>query len=123
MEQCHAYIQQNQSRLAQIASTLALHREHLPYRAFAVIDDSLNCVDSPVAKVSGSLPSIQMVFTGQGTQWAQMGAELCSNDLGFLKDIEAMDVVLHRLQHPPGWRIKGRIFFQTATSEAAIDFQ
>ena len=121
MEQCRAYIQQHQSRLAQVASTLALHREHLPYRAFTVIDDKLNYVDSPVLKILENLPSIQMVFSGQGAQWAQMGAELCSNDLGFLKDIKVMDEVLHRLQHPPDWRIKGWIFFQPATVEVAVD--
>ena len=47
-----------------------------------------------------------MTFSGQGAQWAKMGADLCLEDPKFGRDIEDMSLVLQRLRHPPDWELK-----------------
>jgi acyl transferase domain-containing protein len=49
---------------------------------------------------------IVFVFTGQGSQWAQMGKELMEEYSAFSDDIKAMDDVLAELPGPPGWTIQ-----------------
>ena len=64
-----------------LAYTLALRRSALPWRSSTTIDvdnfDSesfLAAMTSPVR--ANSTPTIALIFTGQGAQWATMGKEL-----------------------------------------------
>jgi acyl transferase domain-containing protein len=58
-------------------------------------------------KATGQAPKVFLVFSGQGAQWPGMGRELIEGDDYFRKDIESMDGVLQRLEHPPSWSITG----------------
>jgi acyl transferase domain-containing protein len=46
---------------------------------------------------------VVMVFTGQGAQWPQMGADLIIQDPDFKADIAIMNDVLQRLKNPAAW--------------------
>ena len=90
------------------AYTLALHREHLPHRAFGIWDHGAFSETSGLAKVPSRVPEVTMIFSGQGAQWAQMGMDLLETDVEFRRDIHAMDEVLQSFAYPPNWSISGR---------------
>ncbi|KAI2917976.1 hypothetical protein CBS147320_9042 [Aspergillus niger] len=65
-----------------LAYTLAQRRSFLPWRACAVVPSDkplheFRTMVSPAVKSPKTPPKIAFVFTGQGAQWAQMGADLC----------------------------------------------
>ncbi|KAL2194238.1 polyketide synthase [Corynascus similis CBS 632.67] len=88
-----------------IAYTLALHRERLPHRAFAIIQDGKLLEASTQTKAPTSAPRITMVFSGQGAQWPRMGRQLISTSSSFRQDIIFMDRILQGLRIPPKWSI------------------
>lgn len=102
------YAEKNQDRLGDIAYTLNCRREPLAHRAFAVVDGTWPPEISPVVKPKEA-PVVNFVFTGQGAQWAGMGADLMTNYPAFLEDIRAMDKCLKGLPHPPPWTIEGKL--------------
>jgi len=90
-----------------IAHTLAVRREHLPQRSFAVAKDG-EFVETPMpSKAPSAEPSITMIFSGQGAQWPGMGRELILNNASFREDIIHMDSVLQGLRVPPCWSLFG----------------
>ncbi|OJI89152.1 hypothetical protein ASPTUDRAFT_134297 [Aspergillus tubingensis CBS 134.48] len=91
------------------AYTLALHREHLPYRAFGIWDHGAFSETSGLAKVPSRVPEVTMIFSGQGAQWAQMGKDLLETDVEFRRDIHAMDEVLQSFAYPPNWSISDEL--------------
>lgn len=86
---------------ADLAYTLACHREHLPVRAFAVGTRDKPGFSSmaPASSVSPGKPppSLVMVFTGQGAQWPQMGRELLRAHPAFQRTIRSLDQHLRDL--------------------------
>ncbi|KAH6951861.1 hypothetical protein DER45DRAFT_529184 [Fusarium avenaceum] len=85
--------------------TLAKHREHLPHRAFLVLQQDKSIETSDLLKVhSGPLPLV-LVFSGQGAQWPGMTKELIENDKLFRDDLVKMDQVLKGLEFPPSWNL------------------
>lgn len=91
-----------------IAYTLALRREHLPHRAFAVAKDG-EFIETPIpSKAPGAAPSLAMIFSGQGAQWPGMGRELIMNNASFREDIIHMDKILQGLRVPPRWSLLGK---------------
>jgi acyl transferase domain-containing protein len=101
------YTAQYPDSCSDAAYTLALHREHLPHRAFAIVQDGTICETSTQIKAMGSAPPITMVFSGQGAQWPQMGRELILTTASFRGDIVRMDETLQGLRIPPRWSILG----------------
>jgi acyl transferase domain-containing protein len=101
------YLQLHPERLSDLSYTLALRREHLPYRAYSVVGGESVSI-SPFAKVSGSLSGVTMIFSGQGAQWPGMSKDLIETDSAFREDIMAMDDILQSLKHPPNWRIESK---------------
>ena len=100
------YVKRKPENASDLAYTLALRREHLQYRAFALIGKDHQEIISAPQKVLTNLSGISMVFSGQGAQWPRMGAELLRSDAAFQEDIRAMDKVLRSLKHPPLWTIE-----------------
>ncbi|KAL4968488.1 type I polyketide synthase [Aspergillus stella-maris] len=55
---------------------------------------------------SSKKPTLGFVFTGQGAQWARMGAELMTYYPSFLRTIRHLDLVLGDLEDAPEWTIE-----------------
>ena len=62
---------------------------------------------SAAVKTVGEAPSLLMIFSGQGAQWARMGKEMIHGNREFRADIEKMDSILQALKCPPSWTIMG----------------
>jgi len=91
--------------IASLAYTLAHHREKLPHRAFAIVQQGELVDVSTPGKAPAKTPNIHMIFSGQGAQWPQMGRELIVSDPMFRIDLENMDRALQHISHPPSWSI------------------
>ncbi|KGO64075.1 Acyl transferase/acyl hydrolase/lysophospholipase [Penicillium italicum] len=109
--------------LADLLYTLGCRKSTFPRRAFAIVDsqaaiDGLNS-DSIISGKSPSSPArrIGFIFTGQGAQWPQMGAQLL-NEFGVFKStIQYLDAVLSKLEKKPCWTIEGALLEPAATSQ------
>lgn len=114
----------NQHCLADIAYTFAAKRSRLPHRTFRIVDKdfvtegletSQRVFQSPLEPAR-----LGFVFTGQGSQWHAMGAELFEYR-AFRTAIEYLDFVLSTLPIRPSWTLVGVLsgdcnkeFIQTA---------
>lgn len=103
------YIQANPKKLDDVAHTLALHREHFPWRTFAVSNGETAPEFAAATKIPPTTPNVYFVFTGQGAQWAGMGARLLEDFPSALADLEKMDEALSTLdaEVAPSWTLKG----------------
>ncbi|KAK5996166.1 Highly reducing polyketide synthase gloL [Cladobotryum mycophilum] len=100
------WLPHDKSSAPDIAYTLALHREHLRHRAYAIVQQGVVAETSPsISKAPQKAPNVLMVFNGQGGQWPSMGKELLDGDEGFRNDILVMDQTLKRLSSPPEWTL------------------
>ena len=98
--------------LHDVAYTLSAHRSQLSHRAFRItstrtksrLDDAevMN-----VTKRSTSEPTLGFIFTGQGAQWPQMGANLMSEFPSYLRTIRKLDATIHSLNIERSWTIEG----------------
>ncbi|UKZ76546.1 putative PKS/NRPS-like protein biosynthetic cluster [Trichoderma virens FT-333] len=105
----HDYAKAHPELVSDIAYTRATRREALNHRAFSILGVEGECLSTANnAKCPGAAPSITMVFSGQGAQWAGMGKELFQLD-GFRDDIKSMDNILRQLKTPPSWTIEEEI--------------
>lgn len=105
----HEFVQANETLSSHdIAYTLATKREHLPHRAYAIVQDGEFLETSALAKASAKVPNVYLIFSGQGAQWPGMCKELALTDPSFEADLRAMDAVLKGLAHPPSWTIIGK---------------
>ena len=102
-----AYLNTSPDSLDDLSYTLAVRRDHLAYRAFAVKSGDKPIQPSSFAKAK-RVPELVFIFTGQGAQWAQMGRELINDFPSFLRDVENMQNALEKLPHPPSWLILGK---------------
>ena len=102
------YIKTNPDRVPDLSLTLGTRRDKLAHRAFAIVGDDEEPQISPLVKAKEA-PSVYMVFTGQGAQWPQMGADLMEAYPCFLKDIREMDKALQALASPPPWNIESEL--------------
>lgn len=99
--------------LHDLAYTLANRREHKPYRAYIVTNDAnhFGVVSEAqlvaVKAVSSRSTRVAWVFTGQGAQWPQMGAELIDSNITFRATIRKLDRFLQKLAVVP-WSIEGK---------------
>ncbi|KAE8140176.1 hypothetical protein BDV38DRAFT_280173 [Aspergillus pseudotamarii] len=105
-----AWVQKNPDRLVDLAYTLGNHREHLPYRAFAVADLFGSLTPSLPLK-AGKPPNVVMVFSGQGAQWPEMGRCLLLSSAFpiFRKTIQSLDAHLRTLSHTDEWTIEDEL--------------
>ena len=89
------WVENNQDKIGDLAYTLACRRDHLPHRAFAVVNNAVIESISPLTNLkSARRPNVVMVFTGQGAQWPQMGRELMQSSNVFKCSIKSLDQYL-----------------------------
>lgn len=101
------WVPQQQDQLRDLAYTLANRRERLSHRAFLVAGRDQVGTPSPGRKVPNPSPSLAMVFTGQGAQWARMGREfLLRPDFGFQTTIRTLDNYLKAAPDAPEWTLE-----------------
>lgn len=112
-EQHAQFLSENPEALADTAYTLAVRREHLAWRTFAVADGTQVPHFLPPSKLPSSKPAqdVVFVFTGQGAQWAAMGSNLLSAYASARDDVAQMDDALSKLEPgvAPGWTIASKI--------------
>ncbi|KAL6229642.1 hypothetical protein BDW75DRAFT_249453 [Aspergillus navahoensis] len=111
-----------QYNLLDLSYTLANCRTRFPSRAFAVTanaqkevtfgDGLQHFVFADKKKAEG----LAFVFTGQGAQWARMGAELMTYYPSFLQSIKRMDTVLEELEDAPEWTLEDSLLEDAKTS-------
>ena len=103
-----AYLEKNPESLADLSYTLNVRREPLQYRAFAVVGGESKFKPFQTSQFirSEEAPEIAFVFTGQGAQWAQMGAELLKSNLTFRESIEKIETTLQSCSDKPDWSVK-----------------
>ncbi|KAK8011002.1 polyketide synthase [Apiospora arundinis] len=103
------YLERHPARLDSMAFTLAERREHLKFRGFSVAgrDTSLQLTSNqkPVEQTANAA----FIFTGQGAQWLNMGADLVRTQCVFSDSIDAMDQVLASIEHAPSWSLRDMI--------------
>jgi len=97
-------------RLDDLAYTLSARRTNHSYRAYALITGfSLNQAEFVNGKTFLERPRIGFVFTGQGSQWPQMGRELIQTFPDAARCLKRLDVVLQGLLSPPKWTLVGAL--------------
>jgi acyl transferase domain-containing protein len=101
------YTAQHPHQEPDIAYTLAVHREKLPHRAAALVQDGQVLETLSPTRAPTCPPGVVMVFSGQGAQWVGMGRELIESNPAFRQDIVDMDQVLQGLRSPPSWSLLG----------------
>ncbi|KAI9152296.1 Highly reducing polyketide synthase FUM1 [Paramyrothecium foliicola] len=101
------YIPEHLNELDDIAYTLSVRREKLPFRTFAVTDGTATDF-AAVVKAPLEAPLVNFVFTGQGAQWASMGSKLLADFPIVEMDIELLDQALSTLdpEIAPTWKIR-----------------
>ena len=104
------YLKAHPERLMDLSYTLAARREPLPHRTYAVVSRS-NLTESlkiaPSERSGASKAQFIYVFTGQGAQWAGMGAGLIQQGGLFQATIRRLDRVLQSCSPPATWSIAG----------------
>jgi acyl transferase domain-containing protein len=87
-----------------------IYREALAHRAYSVVQTGQETEPlrtSTHERVTNGPPNMVFVFTGQGAQYAAMGASLMTSNSTFLRSIENMENVLAQCAKPPVWSLKG----------------
>ena len=99
--------------LLDLSYTLANRRSVLQSKAFTVASHATadevfqNAATSfTFAEKKKKTPTVGFVFTGQGAQWARMGAELMEYYPSFLRSIRILDLALEDLPDGPEWSIE-----------------
>ncbi|KAI1361957.1 KR domain-containing protein [Xylaria arbuscula] len=114
MEQCIDYNRQHPTRLNNLAFTLANKREKLSRRSYALawpgLDKSSEA--APVVKAPTRKLPVIFCFSGQGSQWPEMGRELLKSHSVFSESILEMDRILKSLKSPPRWTLRDELMKQ-----------
>ncbi|WQF90289.1 Putative Acyl transferase domain superfamily, quinone oxidoreductase/zeta-crystallin, thiolase [Colletotrichum destructivum] len=116
LSQHQAYHLSHPSLLPDMSFSLALKRDVFNHRAFCVTDgvDDWAPVVSP--RPAARDPSkLIFVFSGQGAQWARMGAALIRQVPEFRQSLRDLDEFLHMLPDGPDWNLIGKSRNQTST--------
>lgn len=110
ISQFEVYLAQSSKERRDIAYTMCQRREHLKYRAFAVVEGQGSISFSGIEESFPSSPRLAFVFTGQGAQWTGMANDLLLFSECFRNSINKLDRTLQCLPDPPEWKIAGMFF-------------
>ena len=104
------YLKAHPESLHDLSYTLNVRREPLPYRAYSVVSKSSMVQPLKVSTFERNTGQYQLVyvFTGQGAQWARMGASLLEGNPVFRKTIQDLEVELSKLEPAPSWSLTGK---------------
>ncbi|KAI9714685.1 MAG: Type I Iterative PKS [Chrysothrix sp. TS-e1954] len=92
--------------LSDLAYTLSQRRSQLWHRAFITTESTgLEEKDFSIGKCSGRPPNIAMIFTGQGSQWPQMGRAMVDAVPWTRRILQDLDVILSTKCDPPTWSV------------------
>ena len=98
IENYRDWVEKHPDNIDDLAYTLARRREHLPHRAFAIVKNgTFEYTSTPVHTKLPQKPGLVLVFTGQGAQWPQMGAELVQSNQIFRSTILSLDEYLQSM--------------------------
>lgn len=101
--------------LLDLSYTLANRRSLLKSKAFTVASHATvrdafeNAASTFTFADQTPTPTVGFVFTGQGAQWARMGAELMEYYPSFLRTIRVLDLALEDLPDGPEWSIEDEL--------------
>jgi hypothetical protein len=104
------FVEQGTASLADVALTLAERRDHKSHRNYLIAGGD-EIVDGQSVEASKDAPRVGWVFTGQGAQWPEMGAELIDTNGVFHETILKLDSFLAGLRIPLSWTIEGTFNF------------
>lgn len=115
LDRLGVYLQQHPTTdISDLAHTLVWRREIHSMRTYVVAENmeelSLKLRtrdDIREWQTAGTVARIGFVFTGQGAQWAGMGAGLLHSCSTFRDTLEKCQEALNRLPDPPEWSIIG----------------
>jgi acyl transferase domain-containing protein len=116
------YVKLHPDRISDLEYTLAVRREPLAHKTFCVASNSSPDGDlalNPFRK-SCNKPRTIWTFTGQGAQWAQMGASLISEDGVFRRTIQGLELALQKCNPPPSWSLLGTAVVPAVVIEYAV---
>lgn len=91
-----------------LAHTLATRRSRMPWRAFALVNESDNLATSTPNRASSEGGKVAMIFTGQGAQYAGMGRELLHYPV-FRQTMQKVNDVFAKLGC--NWSIFGKLVY------------
>ncbi|KAF4990933.1 hypothetical protein FGRMN_8171 [Fusarium graminum] len=118
----HSRVTANYS-LLDLSYTLANHRTRLQHKGTivttsATLDTTFGENTSALVTTKGNetASTLGFVFTGQGAQWAGMGAQLMTYYPTFLRAIRRMDMVLEDAKAAPSWTLEECLLEHPATS-------
>lgn len=105
-----------------VCHTLSKRRSRLPKRGFLLASAANARTDFALERLVTSKRSVPFldfgfVFTGQGAQWPQMGAELLEKYPIFAETVDHLDSVLRDLPEAPSWTIKEALLEPAAMSK------
>ena len=99
-----------QVELRDLAYTLSERRSLHIYRSyFVATTTNLDNRSLIVERVRPNPPKVGFVFTGQGSQWSQMGRSLVEALPEARKMFEHLNRILQNLSEPPNWSLIGML--------------
>ncbi|KAI9927146.1 hypothetical protein MW887_003529 [Aspergillus wentii] len=120
-----AYLDQHpNTNLSDLAYTLSVRRAIHPLRTYVVAGSTreislllMEKGESPDPWTrAGNCKKIGFVFTGQGAQWAHMGARLVTYSAVFRQTLERCDALLKTLPDAPEWSIMDELLKEGGSS-------
>ncbi len=110
--------------LADLAHTFNTKRTRFPHRAFTIAREGQEAETFALSSFKfGSAgkkkPRLGFIFTGQGAQWAEMGAEAMKDFPYFRETIRDLEVVLKLCPNLPSWSLEEELLAPPETSRVS----
>lgn len=110
---------------ADLAYTLSARRSKFFQRGYGIgepgaLNSALEESQMVLGKSAVAAQKIGFIFTGQGAQWARMGAELFAEVALYRQSIKSLDRILSKLPDPPSsWTLESALLEPAASSRVS----